>query len=175
MTWEDSWYLVLAGVVSATSVSFCPGVTPLTKGVIASPPRCSRVRRPYRAQAPWSSMPNCCVPALVIIDRKPCSTPSVTHSAHPRPVLADSSPESATGVTGPRKNRTWACWPRRYVDCWASWAKLRKPWLTVVVLSQDRFFLARSMPWMTPGRTDGKSSVKAKKSIGLKPIQPSRA
>ncbi len=119
-------------------------------------------------------MPNCREPALVIIDRKPCSTPSVTHSAQARPALADSSPESATGVTGPRKNWTWACWPRRYVACWASCAKLRKLWLTVVVLSQARFFRARSRPWMTPGRTEGKSSVKPKTSIGLKPIHPSR-
>jgi hypothetical protein len=76
--------------------------------------------------------PTCEVPALVIIDRKPCSTPSVTHSAHLAPVPADSCPRSTTGVTGPRKNGTEACCPRRYDVWFASWVKLRKLALTEV-------------------------------------------
>ena len=114
------------GVVRATRVSFLPGAMSFTCGKMPNRPRCRPVRPLNSCHFPWSVKPHCWVPALVSIDRKPCSSPSVTHSAHPSPVPPDSGPRSATGVTGPRKNGTLACWPARYVASSWSWEKLRK-------------------------------------------------
>ena len=153
------------GVVSATSVSCCPGVTPLTKGVIASRPRCTRVRPWKRAQAPWSSKPTCWVPALVIIDMKPCSTPFVTHSAQARPGSPTRLPgrrpgSPAHGRTGSRRaGRAGTSTGRRAGRSCGSLVHRGR-----AVPGQVLAGLEHAVDDAGPDR--GKSSVKPKSSIG---------
>src|SRR3954452_918705 len=151
VTFDESLTRESGGVVRATRVSFVPGATPFTYGLIAKPPCCSRVRPPYSCHVPWSVKPSCCVPALDIIDMNPWSTPPLTHSAHLGPVPPDSCPRSTTRVTGPRQNGTEACWPARYVAWFDSWVKLRKLAFTEVKLPQLMSLPPWNIAWMTPG------------------------
>jgi hypothetical protein len=99
----------------------------------------------------------------------------VTHSRQKRLGCSELPPRSATGVTGPRKNGIWACWPRWYLAIWSISVKLRNDLDTDVVLSQMSFLLPRKLAWMTLGRVLGKPSTNRKVSTGLKATQLSKA
>src|SRR5262245_20490655 len=171
---ESSWFL-LPGVVVATSRSCWPGLASFTNGDMVKLPWSRRSLRLTRSQVALSVKPNCCVPADVISDRFPVRSPFRTQSEQKKPVRPCSRPRSATGVTGPRKNGTCACSPRRYVEACASCVKLRKLRLRVVMLCQAMFLLPRNIACTTPGRTVGKSSMNANESAGLNPKKPSSA